>query len=125
MDGCVDVCAAVFRCAVAIGRVEIALLRVGMKLSFERETFGRGPVQSICRKIVSKIDPLAAGERQFGRIEPDDESKNRKQHKPASSNRIISHETSVRNATPKTIHGLWLRSKSPRGLRKIWLYRWH
>jgi len=56
----------VFGRAVAIGGVEIALLRVGVELGFEGEPLGRRPVKRIGGKVVREINPLAARERGVG-----------------------------------------------------------
>src|SRR5258706_13481762 len=74
MDGRVDVRAAVFRSAVAIGRVEIALVRVGVEFRFEYELLGRRPVERIRGKIVGEVNPLAVREGGVGGGQVDDAS---------------------------------------------------
>jgi hypothetical protein len=103
MDGRVDVCAAVFRSAVAIGRVEIALVRVGMKFDFQSEPLGRRPVECIRGKIVGKINQLAASERGVGGAQTDDASERREAaqasvKKESFHDAMLTHRAAENNA---------------------------
>ncbi len=72
MDRRVNVRAAVLRSAIPIGRVEITLGRVAVKLGFQRELFRRRPIERLSGEFVREINPLAAGERRLAGVQPAD-----------------------------------------------------
>ena len=56
----IDMSASMLGRAITVGLVEITLRRLALEFGFQDEILGRGPIESLGRKIVAQVNPLAS-----------------------------------------------------------------